>query len=438
MSTDKKHSIDKLFHESLQGQQIQPGGEVWHSLSNHIPAQKGSRTLYYVLGTAAIALISLVIYTGMFGIFRTTQLSDAEQENTAIKTESPVTTEQETSEQPEDSQESSSLVIDTQEEEETAPLQESIAEPLIASEQIDVSQKQLVPTIVQADNEQAETYSNRTSYPLLPSLYTENSITEDPENKEDFLEKEVLETPSPIFNMQLENSYVRKADVLFGAGFSPAVNMYPDGQNRNDYSFELIVDYEKSRFFIEGGLGANYATESVKYGISYSSYDSVGYFVNVNAFTFDPENPDSIHFQTSFKNIYDSIDHYNVQENTNKYAYLQIPVRFGYRVYQSKRFSLDVKAGIIFSWQIMKDVPDIPYGGSDAEIEVIRQYPDRLKVNWQYSASMGINYHINKQLRFTLEPFYRQYLKSVYSTDSEYSARSPYAIGLRGGIYIQF
>jgi hypothetical protein len=250
--------------------------------------------------------------------------------------------------------------------------------------------------------------------------------------------RRMREIPKPAFDFSIRDSYVKKADVLFGAGISPAVNFYPDGQNRNDFSFDLVAAYEKSRFILEGGIGANYTSESAEYRINYSSYDSVGYFFGVSSFSIDPSNPDSIILETNLKSIYDSIDHYIINESTNKYSYLQIPLKLGYRIIQKDRFSLDLKLGILFSVQIYKDVPEAPYGGSDVEIEVIRQYPDRLSTTWQYTAGAAFNYQISRQLRFSLEPFYRQYLKSVYTPGSPYSARSPYSFGIRAGIYIHF
>ncbi len=247
------------------------------------------------------------------------------------------------------------------------------------------------------------------------------------------------ESPGPIFDLNIKDSYAKKADVLFGAAFSPGVNIFPEGQNRNDYSFELIAAYEKSRFLVETGLGGNYTSESAKYQINYTSFDSVGYYVGVTSFNIDPINPDSIIFETNLKNLYDSIDHYTVRETTNKYAYLQIPLRIGYRVFQTPRFSIDLKAGILFSLQIYKDIPDVPYYGNDAnEIEVIRQYPDRLTTSWQYTAGVGLNYQINNNVRFSLEPFYRQYIKSAYSPSSAFPAKSPYAFGIRFGLYFHF
>lgn len=432
MSTDSKHSIDKLFHESLEGHKIEPGSAVWQSLSRHVPT--GSSTNYgsYLATAAAVVLISLLLNFGMYNLFHKAGPAVQKSETTAIPelgiTATPA---------PADKQ-----AVRAQDIPFDADVQAADAEPAEPAIQqapppaINIAQT--VPVLIEnTPMAQGDNPLRTAAYHKLDRNFRTQLNAADGSVKLHSSSMPVQQ--APVFNMGLEDAYFKKSELLIGAGFSPAVNIYPDGQNRNDFSFELIAVYERSRFFAEAGIGANYATESVKYGLTYTSYDSVGYFVNVHSFSIDPQNPDSIRLQTSLKNIYDSIDYFRVEENTNKYAYLQVPVRIGYRIIEKKSFSLDLKAGIIFSWQIVKDVPEIPYQGSDAEqIEVIRQYPDRLKVNWQYTAALGLNYHINSNCRFTLEPFYRQYLKSVYSSDSEYAARSPFAVGLRAGIYVKF
>ena len=410
MIKERKHNIDNLFHESLGGQTIEPSEGVWASLSTKIPSGKGSGILMFLLSAIAI---------GAFSLFLNTDINTRSQSS-----DIPENVETNTTTEPFIALAGEEQAID-QTEEPSAPAKKPVVHSKPLANAASVNDRQ--------DNKDASIERRR-----LDLLDYRIALIEldDPSN---IYAGESRPAEDPIFDLTIKDGYVKKADILFGAGFSPAVNIYPDGQNRNDYSLELIAAYEKSRFIVEGGIGGNYATESVKYGIIYSSYDSIGYYINVNSYSFKPGNSDSVVFETSLKSVYDSIDHYRIEENTNKYAYLQIPLRIGYRIIEKNRFSLDLKVGILFSLQVYKDVPDVPYQGNDGDrIEVIRHYPDRLTTNWQYTAGVGINYHINRQLRFTLEPFYRQYLKSVYSTGSEYSARSPYAFGIRGGIYFHF
>ncbi|MEN8223805.1 MAG: hypothetical protein ABFS05_00470 [Bacteroidota bacterium] len=439
MKDERKHSIDKLFNESLSGHKIEPTKSVWASLSSHVPSTSGGNMLMFLVSAVAIGVLSLFLNTSIISDKLMPETAAEISNTSASHTEITAGGEEQSSKDP------VSKAINS--ETEAVPVNENTNDNIKTPEATDLRstlpsteaiEKAEHPDEKSSDEKAQAAEISSPEYEKLDLLEYRIALIEFDEP----IEMEFGETRTfkdPVFDLSIKDGYTKKADLLFGAGVSPAVNIYPDGQNRNDYSLELTAAYEKSRFIMEGGLGANYTSESAKYGITYSTFDSIGYFVNVNSFSIDPQNPDSILFETSLKSIYDSIEHYRIEENTNKYAYLQIPVRMGYRIIEKDRFSLDMKLGILFSIQIYKDVPEAPYQGNDVdEIEVIRHYPDRLRSNWQYSASLGMNYHINRQLRFTLEPFYRQYIKSVYSSTSEYSARSPYAFGIRGGIYFHF
>ncbi|MDT8393383.1 MAG: hypothetical protein RQ761_06040 [Bacteroidales bacterium] len=438
MNKKPEHSIDKLFYESLNGNRMEPGASVWKSLSGHIPAKSGAGSMILLASAVAIGIFA-VLLSYQLHIFPGQEKQD---EQDLVTTIADPQNKSDALTQPPGGINDNTETDNTNNLSAAGDIKAAMA-PEADIEKVLEKPTRLIQTekteIISAKNSEPRIKNEniRTRYPLLRlKLYRYGLSTED---LPAINENNIHQGAAPSFNMGLENTYVKNSTLVLGAGFSPAVNIYPEGQNRNDYSLELIAAYEKSRVIIEGGVGVNYATESARYGITWSTYDSVGYFINVNSFIIDPENPEAVRFQTSMKNIYDSISHYRIQENTNKYAYLQIPLRLGYRMIEHGRFSLDLKAGIIFSWQILKDVPEAPYQGNDADqIEVIRHYPDRLKTNWQYTAGFGINYHFSKQLRLSIEPFYRQYLQSVYSTNSVYSARSPYAFGLRGGIYIEF
>jgi len=440
MTEERKHSIDKLFHESLNGQQIEPSASVWASLSSNVPEGRGQSVYLYLVAAILIGAFSFIVNISLAPFNETPLTSDIETP-TAPKQERVVdednTVAEETNVPSEPSQESPVSDATTD--------QTSVSAIASTTKPKDIS----VPLINDsnesplADKQEARKETQLSEDPSFEhhrlDLLDYRIASLELDNYQQLQDDEARESPKPIFDLSIKDGYLRKADILFGAAFSPAVNIYPDGQNRNDYSLDFVAAYEKSRFILEGGIGGNYTTESAKYGVTYSSYDSVGYYVNVSSFSVDPQNPDSVRFETSMKNIYDSINHYIIKENTNKYAYLQIPVRIGYRVLEKDRFSVDLKLGILFSLQIYKDVPDIPYEGNDVDqIDVIRHYPDRLTTNWQYTASLGMNYHLSRKTRLILEPFYRQYLKSVYTSGSEYSARSPYAFGIRGGIYFHF
>lgn len=432
MKNERKHNIDKLFLESLGGQKIDPSPEVWKSLSGHIPSKGGKGIILFLITAVAIGGISILFNIVLQPGSTTANINSFDSSITSID---------------ESVQARSELAAYT---EDPAPLPASsstTSNQQTASEALPVSGSKHTVTSTDKlnENDASPAIESATSQEDQVIIYTHINrldycpYTIDISTDQKLVSSELRNSGKPFFDLNIKDNYVKKAELMLGAGFTPAVNIYPNRQNRNDYSLELVAAYEKSRFIIESGIGANYTSESAKYQVNYSSYDSVGYYVGVTSFSIDPGNPDSVIFETNLKSVYDSIDHYLIKENTNKFVYLQIPLRIGYRIIEANRFSLDLKTGVLFSLQIYRDVPKAPYQGNDVEqIEVIRQYPDRLKTNWQYTVSLGFNYQINQQTRFSLEPVYRQYINSVYSPGSAYPARSPYSFGIRGGIYFHF
>ncbi len=430
MKDERKHSIDKLFRESLKGDEINPSPGVWTSLEHYIPQGAVTGLMRYLLSAVAIGILSI----GLTGIlFHEPEAIAPDGHAAAVSppSEEPLPAEAAESDAPAMAEGTAPAITE---------VQSANMDPGSSVEKSTSGNETLAPpTVAVSIQKQPSTQShNNISRHQLPALPAQAGFVscDSPGASTEMCSVEGID---PIFTHLLKDDYVRSADLWVGAGFSPAVNIYPEGQNRNDFSAELLLAYERSRFIAEGGLSINYTTESARYGVRYSSYDSVGYFINVSSFAENPEFPGTVLFETNTKGVYDSIERIRVEEKTNKYAYIQLPLRAGYRLLDKGRFSVDLKFGVIFSLQVYRDVPEIPFEGNDVErIEVIRAYPDRLKTHWQYTTSLGLNYYFSRKTRLSVEPFYRQYINSVYSAGSELPARSPYAFGIRGTLYFHF
>lgn len=266
--------------------------------------------------------------------------------------------------------------------------------------------------------------------PLIQkNLYIDNDIKPtDVEPREN--------TTSPKFDFTVKNDYARKANMFFGCHFTPAITYYPSKANSNNYTIEITADYVPSRFSLQSGIGLSYYDETGDYLVNYESFDSVGYYLNVISFSINPGNPDSIIFNLKEQNIYDTVKHYTISETKNKYLYIQIPFSAGYTLFNYKRLSCTLRAGVIFSVMVYKNEPEINYTATDINlINIEKQYPGRLSTNWQFSAGISFSYTLNHKIRFAIEPIYKYYLNPVYEKGADYSTKNPFSIGLRTGIY---
>lgn len=241
------------------------------------------------------------------------------------------------------------------------------------------------------------------------------------------------------FGYGINNDYVRKAEYWFGAQVTPSVVFYPDKNNKNSWTGELTMDYVPSRFTLQAGIGLGYFKESGNYRVAYSSFDSVGYYYDVTSFSVNPQNPDSVLFELTEANIYDSVDHIVLTEMQNKYLYLRFPVNIGYNVFNNKRFTCYVRGGVVFSVLLWKDEPEIRMPANDISlIHVQQDYPGRVTTSWEFTAGISFIYKINKRLGLSFEPVYTRYISNIYKAGFDYSNTKPYAIGLRTGIYVKF
>jgi hypothetical protein len=194
-----------------------------------------------------------------------------------------------------------------------------------------------------------------------------------------------------------------------------------------------------SRFSIQAGLGLGYYKESGEYQVSYSSYDSVGFYYDVSSFSLHPENPDSVLYELDETSIYDTVDHIVISEIQNKYLYLRLPVKFGYNLFNTKRLSCHLRGGLVFSLLVWKDEPEVSIPAADiTRIDIEQTYPGRLSTSWQLTAGISFIYKFNNRFGISFEPTYMQYIGKLYKPGFDYSDTRPYAIGLRTGIYVKF
>jgi opacity protein-like surface antigen len=233
----------------------------------------------------------------------------------------------------------------------------------------------------------------------------------------------------------LKNEYARLYELSAGATFMPAIIFYDPNPSNTGWSASLDLDYDRSRFHAYAGAGASYFKDKGSWEISYESYDSVGYYLNVNSFRVNPESPGEIIFDMSEKTVYDSVPHLVVSEQTNSYTYLDVPLGIGFTVVDGRRFALTVRTGVKFSWLIGKNEPTADFSITGAEdVFIDRLVPARTNTNWRFTAGLEASYLLTGRLSLRLEPAFEQYLNSVYHSSPDYQAGKPYLIGVNVGV----
>ena len=444
----EKLNIDKFFTTRLDGHQEDVSPGLWNEiekdfLNSYLERESFFKRVWPLVAIFTAGMISLGIVLNRDMNSTTYNTSVAENTTEAILTPG---TEAETSitSGNSDLQNQQADITVNEEINETEDITSETTAPVqLVPENIEVSEDQITPINNTTDDaeyastETEEVTIEQTDY-ISPYLlfvgdfhYFESFTSE--VGKIDNIEAVKLQS---ITNY---NDYYRKADLLLGAHITPALTYYPEGENKNSYAFELTADYQKSDFFVQSGIGAEYYSEKGNYSINYESFDSVDYYYDVTSFNIDPNNPDSIIFNLKSTNVYDSVNHLKIEETSNKYLYMQIPLNVGYEIWGNSRFSVKIRGGVIFSWLVYKDEPVVTYHANDVTIvDISNNYPGRRKYNWQWMAGIGLNVRLSKKLIFSVEPVYKQYINSIYTKGSGMDKKLPYSVGLRTGIYLNF
>jgi hypothetical protein len=235
-----------------------------------------------------------------------------------------------------------------------------------------------------------------------------------------------------------ENSKSKFADWSIGLYFNPEVTSCKDEsiENTISYNVSLLPQVSFSRFFIQSGVNMRFTHDNGNMAVDYNRF--LGTYEDVYLVTFDStENGIIPTYYTQTVEVYDTISHYAVSETKAGYAYLEIPVLFGYR-YTFGKFSLFAKAGPSASFMVGKKVPEAENPEDKARIiNVNYQVPLRSTINWQLMMGAGFDYKLADKLSFSLEPTFRFALKPEYELPTGTTGKTR-SFGIRAGLNYNF
>jgi hypothetical protein len=254
---------------------------------------------------------------------------------------------------------------------------------------------------------------------------------------------EILTVPQislpSAFTPKYENSYVRKGEFSAGLNFNPSIVFYDPNPYNKMLGAEAVVHYKFSAFSLMSGVGISRMEDIGSYQVNYKTNDSVGFYLRVVSFTVDPRHPGQITYVLQEVPIYDSVPHYVLEDKTNYYTYIDIPLAFGYSFLQKSRVTLTISAGIKFSVLVNKEEPTVDFWMSEAElVDIERQTPARMNTNWRFIAGLDFGYLFTKRFSLHLEPVFEQYISPIYVEQPGYKPRKPYVTGVKAGIRYNF
>jgi hypothetical protein len=435
-----RERIDDLFRDALADHRTQPSANFWKKAG--FPLWYRSRKTYLVaLAFLALGTAGVFFYNNSGDAILDADLSTANGIIQQSNAEAPIVSALANADQ------NTNPATEIELEPHTSSIQE---QETLETE----TARQTEKTIVQPANKAKTAFSSgklstnkidfkSSSQPTYfrdnYTLFKMNLLSLNPELLNDYGLEQIAEKNTEKFRLFFKDDYAKKTNAYLSAHITAGITYYQSKQQKNFYSFDATgnVDlYDKLTF--ELGTGIYNENDNGKYTVDYETFDSVGYYMNVNSFTYDPIQ-DSLILNTQAENVYDSIRHLTVDNTVNSYTYLQFPIALRYKFIETKRLSFSLRAGSVFMLMLSKKVPEANSAIGGAEIlNVTDDTPQRINTAWKYFIGMHINFQMGKKVYLTLEPQYQQYFGTLYQRKSVSELKNPYSIGFRTGLTIKF
>ncbi|MCF8298300.1 MAG: hypothetical protein K9J13_12205 [Saprospiraceae bacterium] len=295
--------------------------------------------------------------------------------------------------------------------------------------------------IVKEDQKEKEITQSQEENP--EKIIQKNNSKQDPPKTEEIIENPNPQTSSepslPINRIESPWSiggYFTK-DYIFNSADSKS-------EIKNSYSFDIQTSYKLKNYVFQTGLGFDLSEDNWDYIIKYKRNEALGSYDNVDSVYFSTF-IDSLgqvhvvpHFITSTETVYDSISHSLIDQSSNHYYYMHIPMIVGYKIKDFKKWNVMIKGGAMYSVLIHKKEPTIGYYDSDIRVTSVDDKKLlRIKTNMHLLLGFEFEYLISERLSLSFEPIIKYYMKSIYNSNS-LTTKQPYSAGLKAGLIYNF
>lgn len=443
----ERKNIDELFRSGISGYRINPSEQAWQNIEKGFFRKKGFFFYkWYILAAALLLLITaggilyygsdnedilstsneIIVQTGDEGnmqdtgekspVFEVELKTKVSEIYSDINNESVIKKEEITSGNNFSEQASGNNAIQYSEVDETVKDSDHLSDQNLSNDSEEIS---------------------KAIYAFWPS---KNLLSMDALSVGLQMNTEVnMIDPETITGMKEFLEKQRKSHFYTGAAFDGGMVYYPSTTDQFTWSAGISFGLTAGRFYVETGMAYQDMKERGIYTIDLQSYDSVGFYNEVESFEIDPVNPNEIIYNTKEVTVYDSIDYYEHTTPYFKYKYIDVPLIVGFKFFQKEKFTASVETGVMLSLMVEKDIPEAEYYNPDyTVIRIHNNTPERVDLNLLWQMGIRLNYRFYKSMSVSAEPVFTKYLNSIYDTEKGYNNVKPYSMGLRVGIYYGF
>lgn len=220
---------------------------------------------------------------------------------------------------------------------------------------------------------------------------------------------------------RIRNDYYqekRRFDISLGAfyGWMYYNDVNPESMHVPDAVSSVGLDlfFEKDRFYIKTGLGFTSWEESADYEFRYNKNELVYEYLYVDSAAFVPGTNQITYFTTE-QEVYDSVYYKKPDVVRNQYRVLQVPLIFGYKLVESRKWMIGMNVGLGADFNISSKIFKPLFSESESSLVGVENHMVyRPTINWRLMAGAGVFYRLSGRISFYLEPGFDVYLNALY------------------------
>lgn len=268
---------------------------------------------------------------------------------------------------------------------------------------------------------------------------TNTSNIEEPSNKTSSKHQKLIAPVITDEDIKKDLANEKPSNLIWfvGANYTPEWPISTEEMYVNNHQLGLKAGLEYNKWSMSIGIGIKTEKTPSRFMAHYSTYDSVGFFYDIDYYEQVPNFPDSIIIHYTIRSLFDSIDNQSeVQGPDQKRRWIFIPIDLSYRLYQKPKYELMAKVSANFGWSNYTESINM-----SSELAGYYQVESITEKNNDTYLQIGLglenNFSILPNWWIYAEPRLNYYVKSPYEIKGN-SNNGPFAFGLQIGIKYKF
>ena len=463
--TKENNSMDNFLRDSLGNMEIEPTRSVWKGISKRLIIfellrlnfTNVSKSWIYS-GIAVVATVAGISYFGLqeevsvpdqIPALSKTEQIDANQSKLINNADTPTHQILEPSSSTTNIT-SSEIISDSENLVSNPSASEVISDPFVREPDAPSSNNAILKEVNEKGNQSSpdEINNNNTNPDLVMSgmgreaspEHLEMKTTELPLENKTFIWPSI--DSSQVFNQEEisdsrdDSEPTRNLEWFISANYMSEWPISNEDIYVNNHQLNVKAGFQYEKMSFSLGIGLKTEKTPTKYNSYYSSYDSVGYFYDIEYFEEHPFIEDSIIIYYTIRNIFDSINHQSEMNGPDqRRRWVFIPIEIGYQLLSKPKYELTGRLAATFGWEVYAESPNA--SNTFPANYFIEDITPPTQSYVQIGIGLENSFSILPQWWIYAEPRINYYTKSPYRLE-DVRHTGPFSFGLQIGVKYKF